>query len=261
MTPEATAEAASILLSNWRGVTRVAALPESCRPASRADGYAIAASLADQSGDAVAGWKIAATSEAGQKHINVDGPLAGRILAHRVLAPGATIPLAGNLMQVAEAEFAFVLGTAMPDRGTPYSSEEVMAAVTAMHLSIEVPDSRYEDFTKVGAPSLIADTACASWLAVGPELDVDWRGIDLSTHQVTAFRNGAQAAVGSGKAVLGDPRIALTWLVNEVARHGGGVAAGQFVTTGTCVVPVKIESGDTIVADYGVLGTIAVAFG
>ena len=27
------------------------------------------------------GWKIAATSEAGQKHINVDGPMAGRILA------------------------------------------------------------------------------------------------------------------------------------------------------------------------------------
>jgi 2-keto-4-pentenoate hydratase len=260
MTPEATAEAASILLTHWRAVTRIAALPEECRPASRDDGYAIAAALAGQSGDAVAGWKIAATSEAGQKHINVDGPLAGRILARRVLAPGATIPLAGNLMRVAEAEFAFVLGTAMPDRGSPYSRDEVMAAVTAMHLSIEVPDSRYEDFTKVGAPSLIADTACASWLAVGPEVDVDWRGIDLSTHQVTAFKNGAQAAVGSGKAVLGDPRTALAWLVNEVARHGG-VEAGQFVTTGTCVIPVKIESGDTITADYGELGTIAVAIG
>lgn len=261
MTPEKSAEAASILLSNWGAVTRIAALPEACRPATREDGYAVAAALAEQSGDRVAGWKIAATSEAGQKHINVDGPLGGRILKRRVLAPGATIPLAGNLMRVAEAEFAFVLGTAMPDRGTPYSRDEVMAAVTAMHLTIEVPDSRYEDFTKVGAPSLIADTACASWLAVGPKVDVEWREIDLASHQVTAFRNGSQAAVGSGKAVLGDPRIALTWLVNEVARHGGGIQAGQFVTTGTCVIPVKIESGDTISVDYGVLGTIAVAIG
>lgn len=261
MTPEKSAEAARILLSNWRAVTRIAALPEACRPASREDGYAIAAALAVQSGDTVSGWKIAATSEAGQKHINVEGPLAGRILSSRVLAPGATIPLAGNLMRVAEAEFAFVLGTAMPDRGTPYSRDEVMAAVTAMHLTIEVPDSRYEDFTKVGAPSLIADTACASWLAVGPKVDVEWRDIDLASHQVTAFRNGAQAAVGSGKAVLGDPRIALTWLVNEVARHGGGIEAGQFVTTGTCVIPVKIENGDAISVDFGVLGTIAVAIG
>ena len=257
MTPEQSAEAASILLSNWGAVTRIDALPEACRPSSREDGYAVAAALAAQSGDRVAGWKIAATSEAGQKHINVEGPLAGRILSRRLLAPGSAIPFAGNLMRVAEAEFAFVLGTAMPDRGAPYSREEVMAAVTAMHLSIEVPDSRYADFTKVGSPSLIADTACAAWLVLGPAVDVEWRGIDLATHQVTAFRNGAQAAVGSGKAVLGDPRIALTWLVNEVARYGGGVEAGQFVTTGTCVIPVKVESGDAISVDYGVLGTIA----
>ncbi len=261
MTPEKTDEAAAILLSNWQAVTRIDALPEACRPGDRAEGYAVAAALARLSGDTVAGWKIAATSEAGQKHINVDGPLAGRILARRVVAPGATIPLAGNLMQVAEAEFAFVVGRDLPEKGSPYSREEVMDAVTALHLTIEIPDSRYADFTKVGAPSLIADTACASWLAVGPAVDVAWRGIDLSAHQVTAFRNGSQAAVGSGKAVLGDPRTAMTWLANEVARHGGGLKAGQFVTTGTCVIPVKIESGDEISVDYGILGTIAVAIG
>ena len=58
---------------------------------------------------AVAGWKIAATSLAGQKHINVDGPLAGRLLAGRELQPGTPVPLAGNLMRVAEAEFAFTM--------------------------------------------------------------------------------------------------------------------------------------------------------
>ena len=76
---------------------------------------------------------------------------------------------------------------------------------------------------------------------------------------MTAFKNGAEAAVGSGKAVLGDPRIALTWLVNEAARYGGGVQAGQFVTTGTCIIPVAIAPGDAIAVDYGVLGTLSVA--
>ena len=261
MTPEKTDEAAAILLSNWQAVTRVDALPDDCRPADRAEGYAVAAALARQSGDSVAGWKIAATSEAGQKHINVEGPLGGRILAGRVVAPGATIPLAGNLMRVAEAEFAFVVGRDLPEKGSPYLQDEVMAAVSALHLTIEIPDSRYADFTKVGAPSLIADTACASWLAVGPAVEVDWRGIDLSAHRVAAFRNGEEAAVGGGMAVLGDPRIAMTWLANEVARYGGGLEAGQFVTTGTCVVPVKIDSGDEIRADYGPLGTIAVSIG
>ena len=196
MTPERTDEAAAILLRNWGAGTRIDALPEDCRPRDRAEGYGIAAALARQSGDTVAGWKIAATSEAGQKHINVDGPLAGRILKGRLVLPGGTIPLGSNLMRVAEAEFAFVLGKAMPARGEPYSQAEVMEAVSALRLSIEVPDSRYADFTKVGAPSLIADMACPSWLMLGPAVEADWRGIDLSTHRVTAFKNGAEAAVG-----------------------------------------------------------------
>ena len=259
MTPERTDEAASILLRNWRASTRIDALPGDCRPRDRAEGYAIAAALARQSGDTVAGWKIAATSEAGQKHINVDGPLAGRILKGRLVPPGGTIPLGNSIMRVAEAEFAFVLSKAMPERGTPYTQAEVMESVSALRLSIEVPDSRYADFTLVGAPSLIADMACPSWLTLGPAVEVDWRGIDLSTHRVTAFKNGVEAAVGSGKAVLGDPRIALTWLVNEAARYGGGVQAGQFVTTGTCIIPVAIAPGDAIAVDYGVLGTLSVA--
>jgi len=35
------------------------------------------------------------------------------------------------------------------------------------------------------------------------------------------------------------------------------VTAGQFVTTGTCIVPIAISPGDTVMADYGALGTIS----
>jgi 2-keto-4-pentenoate hydratase len=261
MTPERAEEAAAILLRNWRGLTRIDALPEACRPGDRGEGYAISAAVARLSGDTVAGWKIAATSEAGQKHINVDGPLGGRILKGRLIPPGGTADIDGTIMKVAEAEFAFVLGRAMPDRGAPYTQAEVMEAVTALHLAIEIPDSRYADFTKVGAPSLIADLACPSWLVLGPTVIADWRGIDLSTHRVVAYKNGAEAATGTGKAVLGDPRTALTWLVNEAAKYGSGVEAGQFVTTGTCVVPVPIQKGDEIRADYGSLGSLSVRIG
>ena len=33
--------------------------------------------------------------------------------------------------------------------------------------------------------------------------------------------------------------------------------AGQFVTTGTCIVPMAIAPGDEVTIDYGVLGTIS----
>ena len=63
-------------------------------------------------------------------------------------------------------------------------------------------------------------------------------------------------ATGKGSAALGDPRLALTWLVNELCRYADGVKIGTVVTTGTCVVPVTIEPGDHFVGDYGELGQV-----
>ena len=49
---------------------------------------------------------------------------------------------------------------------------------------------------------------------------------------------------------------ALTWFVNEAATYCGGVKAGQFVTTGTCIIPMAISPGDEAIVDYGALGSI-----
>lgn len=249
--------AADLLLSHWSATTRIAGLPDGLRPTTRAEGYEAAAAVAARSGSTVAGWKIAATSEAGQKHINVDGPIIGRILKNRLLQPGASVTLGANIMKVAEAEFAFGFAADLPARAAAYSESEAMAAVGSLHLSIEVPDSRYQDFTKAGAAQLIADTACASWLVLGPAITAPWRHIDLSAHVVKGLRNGQQVAEGTGKAVLGGPRRALAWFVNEASRFCGGVKAGQFVTTGTCIVPLAIAPGDEVTADYGALGAIS----
>jgi 2-keto-4-pentenoate hydratase len=253
-----TESAAAILWQNWQQRTRIDHLPIDCRPADRAGGYSAQQEIVKVSGQPVVGWKIAATSDAGQKHIGVEGPLAGPLLANRVLASGAAVPLDGNIMRVAEAEFAFKFAHALPARTTPYTQAEVLGAVGSLHPSIEVPDSRYNDFARVGAPQLIADTACACWFVLGPASSADWRERNLVTHAVTAYRNGEPAATGAGANVLGDPLVALTWLVNELRVYADGVAAGQFVTTGTCVIPVPIAPGDHIRADFGELGSVDV---
>jgi len=251
-----TPDAGAILWENWQQRTRIDQLPPDCRPVDRAAGYAAQREIVQISGQDVVGWKIAATSAAGQKHIGVDGPLAGPLLANRVLADAATVPLEGNIMMVGEAEFAFKFAYALPRRANPYTQEEVLNAVESLHPAIEVPDSRYNDFVKVGAPQLIADTACADWFVLGSATSHDWRSHDLIAHRVIVFLNGENVATGSGANVLGDPRIALTWLVNELRIYGDGITAGQFVTTGTCVVPVPIRRGDTFRADFGDFGTV-----
>ncbi len=249
--------AADILWDCWQEGRRLEHLPTDARPLSREDGYAVQALLARRSDAPLVGWKIAATSKAGQAHIAVDGPLAGRLLGERIRPDGGEIPYGNNHMRVGEAEFAFRMGRSLRPRDTAYDVREVLDAVDTFHPAIEVPDSRYEDFTRVGAAQLIADNACAHYFVLGPAAPDVWRSIDLVAHPVRGWIEGGLSREGSGERVLGDPRVALTWLVNELSGIGVTLDAGQVVTTGTCIVPLPIAPGDRIAADFGVLGTVS----
>lgn len=252
--------ASDTLWELWRQGRRIAALPAQIRPTTREEGYAIQALLEGRSAHPLYGWKIAATSVAGQRHIGVDGPLAGRLLRERVRDSSAELVLGANHMKVAEPEFAFRMGRTLPARAAPYELDEVMAAVETLHPAIELPDSRYDDFSKVGAAQLIADNACAHYFVLGPAAQARWRSEDLSEHAVTGSVTGKLRREGKGANVLGDPRVALTWLANELSRLGIALAAGQVVTTGTCVVPLPVAPADHVFADFGTLGSVELRF-
>jgi len=253
-------EAAALIWRNWSSHGRIATLPDSCRPASVQEGYAAQEALVKLSGWQPVGWKIAATSIAGQKHIGVDGPLAGRLLDGKLHRDGAELPAAHLHMAVIEAEFVFRLGKDLPARGRDYTAEDVVAATAALHLGLEVPDSRFEDFTIVGAPQLIADNACTEFFVLGDALPEIWRELDLAAHTASLTINGTKVADGIGANVLGDPRIALAWLANDRIAQGDALRAGQIITTGTCIVPAAVAPGDDVLADFGALGTIGLHF-
>jgi 2-keto-4-pentenoate hydratase len=243
----------------WQAGEAMAELPQSLRPRSRAEGHAIQARLEARSALPLFGWKIAATSKAGQAHINVEGPMAGRLLAERVVEDGATVSLAGNRMRVVEPEFAFRMGADLAPRPRPYAVEEVMAAVASLHPAIEVPDSRFEDFTRVGEAQLIADDACAHLFMLG-KAATGWRDLDLARYPVTGRVTGRLEREGSGANVLGDPCLALAWLANELSGLGITLKAGAVVTTGTCVTPLPVAPGDEAVADFGRFGRVSLRF-
>lgn len=255
---------AQCIWDHWRLGRSLQHLPTDHRPQTRAEGYAVQAFLPQVSGRSVLGWKIAATSTVGQRHINVSGPLAGRILSGQTLEPGARVSPAGNRMKVTEPEIAFSFGHDLPARARPYECDEVMQAVASLHPSIELPNSRFAVFTAAGEAQLLADNACAHQFILGPQAPQGWQQLDLAAHPVSARvtqRDGQTwERQGSGAAVLGDPRIALTWLVNELSAQGQGLLAGQFVTTGSCMAPLELIEGDTVHADFGPLGLIGMVF-
>jgi 2-keto-4-pentenoate hydratase len=259
MTPDKQQTACDLLYRHWRDGTRLENLPPDMRPGSRAEAYAVQGCIEAYTDQPLYGWKIAATSTAGQKHIGVDGPLAGRLLAERVIADGGACPLGSNLMKVAEVEFAFRMGRDLAPRPEPYTEAEAMDAVATLHPAIEIPDSRYEHFETVGLAQLVADNACAHRFVLGPAAPESWRSLDLAAHRGRALKNGAVAGEGIGSNVLGSPVTALTWLANELSQHGLTLAAGQVVTTGTCLVPLTIAAGDHVEGDLGSVGRVSVS--
>src|ERR1700752_849960 len=202
--------AAKILHDHWRGGPKMAGLDASLRPRARTEAYEIQAAIEKSSSEPLFGWKIAATSEAGQKHINVKRPMAGRILAETVIADGGTASMHGNEMAVAEPEFCFRMGRDLPPRSSPYTVAEALEAGATLHPAIEIPDSRFADFVAAGEAQLIADNACAHLFVLGAPTSADWRAIDLVEEKPVITIRG-RTFVGHGKNVLGDPRAALAW--------------------------------------------------
>ena len=253
------AEAADFLWRTRIEQRRIEALPAPLRPRTLAEGYAIQDAIVASAGQPVSGWKIAATSKAGQAHIGVREPLAGHLFKNFILEDGARLPAAPLHMKVMEAEFAFRMARDLPPRPAAYQQAEVCDAVAALHLAIEVPDARFERFAEIGPAQIAADDAFASWFLLGAQVP-DWRSLDLAAQHVRAVNNGRVAAQGTGANVLGDPRIALTWIATHLSQRGIGLKKGDIVTTGTCITPPTIAPGDRVIAEFAGLGQVAVAF-
>ena len=258
MTPEETQKAATLIWEKWDADELLDELPEDCRPQTELEAHGIQSVFPRVSGQPQAGWKIAATSMAGQQHIKVDGPLVGLILKGRILENGAECSLNANAMGVIEAEFAFRFGELVPPRERVYTAEEVLSRVSELCLTVEIPDTRFNALG--GKLQLLAECACAWWLVKSEPVTMNWRDLDFKSHKVTVAKNGVKVAEGSGANVLEDPREALSWLVNDVVSRGVSIGAGELVTTGTCVVPVPVSPGDEILADFGVLGQVEPRF-
>ena len=54
---------------------------------------------------------------------------------------------------------------------------------------LELPDSRFLNFTKVGEANLIADNACANQFILGPKLSDDWKNKNLKDQSFSSVND------------------------------------------------------------------------
>ena len=201
------------------------------------------------------GWKVGLTSEVMQRQFGVDEPCLGNILDDGVFHSGAELPFDELIGPAVEHELCFEMAADLVGPGV--TDAAARAAAASVRPAIEVPETR-GDFTRQLALAF-ADNAQQKAVVLGEPRTLAGAG-DLREAAVAVTVNGEATAEGRGEAVLGDPIRSLTWLANRLADFGQHVSAGQLVMAGSLTRQLRVAKGDHIVADYGTLGMVTVAF-
>src|SRR5712692_6710562 len=248
MTPEQIDAAAGALAAARIGQP-IAALPEAARPQSEADSYAIQDAVLRHLGERIGGYKVGFSPEG--------GIFCAPIYASAVYPSPAQLPARGFHLIGIECEIGFRLNQALPARAQAYSRDEVLA-VASLHPTIEIVDSRYQDFRSLDRLQVLADNFSNGALVYGAAAS-GWQGMNLVHPPIRVTADGREFAEATGLRA-GDPIGLFVELVNLVARARGGVPSGTFVTTGTHTGMVFTEPGAQIRADYGLLGRVEVSF-
>jgi 2-keto-4-pentenoate hydratase len=248
--PSIARQAADLLLAVRANPTqKLTDLPEALRPADRPQAYAIQ-HLVAATFPAIGGWKVGAASPEAQAQ-------CGALPASGVRPSPATMPAANSLRGI-EAEVCFRMGADLPPRATPYTREEVIAAIATAHPVIETLDSRFVDPDAISPFTNLADTQSHGGLIYG-EGRADWHGIDFTAETVEQYVDGALHMTHTGNPV-GDMIRLVVWMANEGAVWSGGLKAGQFVTCGSWTGKSVVGENAKVRVKYPSLGEVFVDY-
>ena len=229
------------------------------------DAYAIQKQWVDRKvdeGRTVKGYKIGLTSRAMQMAANIDEPDYGVLLDDMLFEDGATLRAADFLDPRIEVELAFVLKK--PLFGDNVSVVDVLNATDYVMPALELIAARCQRTNPATGYTrkvfdTISDNAANAGVILGgrpirpTDIDLRWAGALL-------YLNGQIEETGIAAGVLGHPARGIGWVCKRFAPHGIGLEPGQVILAGSFTRPVPVKAGDTIHADYGPLGGIAINF-
>ncbi|XCB28732.1 2-keto-4-pentenoate hydratase [Tunturibacter empetritectus] len=243
-------EAADLLLDARRTGVPIEDLPEALQPKDMIEAYALQDRIAEAYGE-IGGWKIGAPSAEAEPlfapmplaWMARDGALVGEVRRYRGL----------------ESEIAFLIGEDLPQRATPYSREEVVAAIASCHPAIEVIESGLRDPLKAARMSMLGDLQMHGGFVYGVAV-ADWEKIDFKAEHVVIAVDGAVRVERTGSNTSGDLMRLLPWLANEGAARTGGLKAGQWVTTGSWTGVTSGDPGSVADVKFSSAGEVHLRF-
>lgn len=210
-------------------------------------------------GGRVLGTKLGGGDMAAMAALGLSGPIRGPIFSAFTHDSPARLRRDDFLVCAVEAEIAVLICDDIGGHPDLPERDVLVRAVGALIPSFEIADSRLADHDKCPAAAILADLGCAGAWVRGAAVS-DWQDIDLRALPVRLLANGVEVRSGIGSRAMGDPLEALSVMVADLGRDGRKLRAGEVVSTGTCTVPYFARSGESLVADFGPLGQVMLAF-
>jgi 2-keto-4-pentenoate hydratase len=250
--------AAETLLGEHQANLTFKALAPPDKPATISDAYDIqqryVALLQGAHGDTV-GYKVGLTSAAMQKFCGIDHPIAGVVLASRVVRSGATVRRADYGRLGLEFEIAVRIKSDVPVTGVPCTAEMVAPHIDGVCAAIELVDDRRADYASLDVLTLVADNSWNGGIVLS-EFATKWP--DLEPVLGRATTDGAAIGEGHGRDILGHPFNSVAWLATQLNSRGVGLKAGQIVMTGAVMKTVFPEADASYRFDLEAIGAVEV---
>ncbi len=207
-------------------------------------------------GRRMVGRKIGLTSRAMQQATGISEPDYGVMFDDTVHDTGAEIPFDDFSNVRIEVELAFLLKD--PLRGPHCTLTDVLRATEYVMPALEVLNSHIELEGRTIVDTIADNAAYGGTVLGGNPIRPD--AVDLRWVSALLYRNATIEETGVAAGVLGHPATGVAWLANKLAQHGDRLEPGELVLAGSFTRPLWVERGDTVLADYGPMGTLTCRF-
>ena len=223
------------------------------------DSYAIQRIWRDSqiaAGRRLVGRKIGLTSKAMQQATGITEPDYGVMFDDTVYENGSQIAFDSFSNVRIEVELAFVLKA--PLEGPNCSIFDVLRATEYVVPALEVLNSHIELEGRTIVDTISDNAAYGGMVIGGNPMAPD--AIDLRWVSALLYRNETIEETGVAAGVLNHPATGVAWLANKFHQHGSRLEAGEIILAGSFTRPMWVSRGDSVLADYGPMGTITCRF-
>jgi 2-keto-4-pentenoate hydratase len=252
MTPERKAQldqASAICLEARRSGNLIDNLPAALQPQTLEEAYA----MQDEMIKAylpVGGYKIGGPPTA--------DPFFAPLPKAWITTSGST--LKGIRFRAVEAELAFLMGKELPPRSTPYTREEVIAAIASCHPAIEVLEMAFPTPEGKEKFTLFGDMQQHGGLVYGAAW-ADWQKLDLAQESVKLIVDGTLLMEKTASNPAGTDLVRLlVFLANEGAARTGGLKKGDWITTGSWTGNTPVREGASVDVKFAHAGDVSLRF-